>query len=105
MIPRNNNASDHRPMGNLGPYNINRFMQQNGLTHSVLDWSGIGDNFTTPLDVLREMEMLATSRMVDVQASRDMIDIMLDQQINNLLPTGLPDGTEFAHKTGSLGYL
>jgi beta-lactamase class A len=105
MITLSDNTAAHILVRILGADNINRFMQQNGLTHSVLDWSGIGDNLTTPLDVLREMEMLATSRMVDAQASRDMIDIMLDQQINNLLPPGLPDGTEFAHKTGALGNL
>src|SRR5204863_6755960 len=45
------------------------------------------------------------SRMVDARSSSDMISIMLEQEINNLLPPGLPDGTPFAHKTGALGYL
>jgi hypothetical protein len=89
----------------LGPDNINRFMQANGLKNSVLDWSGYGDNLTTPLDVMREMEMLATSEMVDAPASKQMISTMLRQQINNLLPVGLPGGTPFAHKTGNLDSL
>lgn len=89
----------------LGPDNINYFMQQTGLSDSLLDWSGIGDNLTTPNDVLRVMEMLATSRMVDADASKQMIDIMLDQQVNNLLAPGLPEGTPFAHKHGALNAL
>ncbi|HKP54239.1 MAG TPA: serine hydrolase [Chloroflexia bacterium] len=89
----------------LGPDNINRFMRQNGLNHSLLDWSGIGDNLTTPIDVLHEMELIATSQMVDAEASRQMIEIMLDQQVNNLLAPGLPEGTPFAHKHGNLGSL
>ena len=86
----------------LGPDNINRLMQRNGLTDSILDWSGSGDNLTTPTDVLREMELLAASRMVSASASKEMVDIMLDQQVNNLAAPGLPAGTPFAHKHGAL---
>jgi beta-lactamase class A len=89
----------------LGPDNINLFLQQNGLSDSLLDWSGIGDNLTTPRDVLRVMEMLVTSQMVNAPASRQMVDIMLDQQVNNLLAPGLPNGTPFAHKHGALDAL
>ena len=105
MITLSDNTSAHLLVRTLGPDNINRFMQQNGLTHSYLDWSGVGDNLTTPLDVLRELEMLATSKMVDAKASSDMLSILLGQQINNLLPVGLPDGVPFAHKTGALDSL
>ncbi|MEO6457843.1 MAG: serine hydrolase [Chloroflexia bacterium] len=86
----------------LGPDNINRFMQKNGLTDSLLDWNGSGDNLTTPRDVLREMEMLATSQMVNAEASKQMVEIMLDQQVNNLAAPGLPANTPFAHKHGAL---
>ncbi|MBF6613327.1 MAG: serine hydrolase [Chloroflexi bacterium] len=86
----------------LGPDNINRFMKQNGLDNSLLDWTGVGDNLTTPIDMMREMEMIATSQMVDADSSKQMIEMMLDQQINNLIPPGLPDGVPYAHKTGAL---
>jgi hypothetical protein len=89
----------------LGPDNINNTMQQNGLTHSVLEWDGGGDNLTTPVDMLHAFELLATSRMINAQASKDMVSLLLDQEINNLLPPGLPAGTPFAHKTGALDYL
>jgi beta-lactamase class A len=105
MITVSDNTSAHLLVRTLGPDNINRFMQANGLASSVLDWSGYGDNLTTPLDMLREMEMLSTSQMVDAAASKQQIGIMLNQQINNMLPVGLPDGTPFAHKTGNLDSL
>lgn len=105
MITVSDNTAASLLVRTLGPDNINRFMRQNGLSKSRLDWSGVGDNLTTPLDVLREMEMVATSRMVDAEASRQMVEIMLDQQINNLLPPGLPDEARIAHKTGSLDAL
>lgn len=105
MITVSDNTAAAFLVRNLGEDNINRFMQQNGLKHSLLDWSGDGDNLTTPLDVLREMEMIATSSMVDAASSADMLNTMLDQQINNRLPLGLPDEARIAHKTGDLNGL
>lgn len=105
MISVSDNTAAHLLVRTLGPDNINNFMRQNGLDHSYLDWSGVGENLTTPLDVLREMELVSTSRMVDAEASKQMISVMLNQQINNLLPVGLPDNTQIAHKTGALDSL
>lgn len=102
MVTVSDNTSAHMLVRILGPDNINSFMQRNGLQSSLLDWSGVGDNLTTPLDMLRELELIATSRMVDAGASKQMVDLMLDQQINDLLPPGLPDGARIAHKTGAL---
>ncbi|HUP28466.1 MAG TPA: serine hydrolase [Chloroflexia bacterium] len=105
MVTVSDNTAAHLLVRTLGPDNINRFMQRNGLSHSYLDWSGVGDNLTTPLDVLRELEMMATSDMVDAEASKQMIEMMLDQQVNNLAAPGLPAGVPFAHKHGSLDAL
>jgi beta-lactamase class A len=102
MITFSDNTAASLLVRTLGPDNINRFMKQNGLTRSVLDWSGEGDNLTTPLDVLREMEMLATSQMVDAESSKEMVEIMLEQQINYIMAPGLPEGPRFAHKHGAL---
>ena len=102
MITLSDNTAAELLVRNLGPDNINRFMQQNGLKDSVLEWYTSADNLTTPIDMLREMEMVATSRMVDADSSRQMVDMMLDQQISDLFPPGLPAGAKLAHKTGSL---
>ncbi|MDQ3707199.1 MAG: serine hydrolase [Chloroflexota bacterium] len=105
MITLSDNTSSELLVRNLGPDNINRFMQQNGLKDSFLNWTGTGDNLTTPIDVLREMELVATSQMVDAESSRQMVETMLDQKIIDLFPPGLPSGGRLAHKTGSLGGL
>ena len=105
MITVSDNTAAALLVRNLGPDNINAFMGQIGLNHSVLNWSGNGDNLTTPLDVLHEMELIATSHMVDADSSADMLNIMLDQQINNRLPVDLPDEARIAHKTGDLNGL
>jgi beta-lactamase class A len=105
MIQLSDNTAAALLVRILGPDNINRFMQHNGLKSSVLNWSGSGDNLTTPLDVLRELEMMATSQMVNASSSGAMIEMMLGQQINNRLPRGLPPEARIAHKTGDLGSL
>jgi hypothetical protein len=105
MITISDNTSAALLVRNLGADNINRFMQQNGFTHSVLDWSGVGDNMTTPLDMMHDLEMIATSRMVDAESSGEMLNMLLDQQINNRLPVDLPPEARVAHKTGDLDSL
>jgi beta-lactamase class A len=105
MITVSDNTAAALLVRNLGPDNINGFMRQLGLNHSVLDWSGGGDNLTTPLDVMRVMEMIATSQMVDAGSSAEMLDTMLGQQINNRLPVNLPGEARIAHKTGDLNGL
>jgi beta-lactamase class A len=102
MVKRSDNTTSVLLVRTLGPDNIVRFMQQNGLKNSVLDWYGSGDNLTTPIDVLHVLEMIATSQMVDAESSREMVDMMLGQQFNDLLAPGLPQGGRFAHKTGEL---
>src|SRR5207253_5075437 len=48
MITLSDNTAAEMLVRTLGPDNIQNFMRQNGFTHSVLDWSGVGDNLTTP---------------------------------------------------------
>jgi beta-lactamase class A len=105
MVQVSDNTSAALLVRVLGPNSINRHMKELGLNDSILDWDGAGDNLTTPLDMLKVFEMIATSAMVDQESSGEMIELMLGQQINNLLPPGLPDGTDFAHKTGALDKL
>lgn len=86
----------------LGADNVSRFMNRTGLSDSMFDWEGDDGPYTTPNDMLRLLELLATSRLVDAASSQEMVDLMLSQQINNLLPEGLPEDAQMAHKTGVL---
>jgi beta-lactamase class A len=105
MVTLSDNTAASLLVRVLGPGNISRFMSRNGLSDSVFNWEADNGPYTTPNDMLRLLEMLATSRMVDARSSSEMVDLMLGQQINNLLPPGLPDDTQIAHKTGALDYL
>jgi beta-lactamase class A len=102
MITLSDNTAAHLLVRTLDPDNISRFMQANGFTRSVLDWSGEGDNLTTPVDMLHEMEMIATSQMVDADSSKQMAEMLLDQQKNNIMAPGVPPEARFGHKHGAL---
>jgi beta-lactamase class A len=106
MIQQSSNEAAVYLVNTLGPDNINNTLRNLGLSKSLLNWwDPNGDNLTTPRDVMHLLQLMATSRLVDTRASQDMINIMLDQAHNDLLPQGLPGGTPFAHKTGSLDFL
>jgi beta-lactamase class A len=63
-----------------------------------------GDEYflTTPADVLRFLELLASGALVSREASEEMTGVLLRQQIANRLPAYLPEEAKVAHKTGDL---
>jgi beta-lactamase class A len=83
-----------------GVDNINAGLQRLGLTGSLLDFSG--DNLTTAADMNHLLELIATDQVLDRDSCRYILDVMLKQELNDLLPQGLPTEVAMAHKTGSL---
>lgn len=59
-------------------------------------------NVTTPADIARLFRLLLLGQVVSPEASREMLDLLARQEINDRLPAALPDGTWVAHKTGNL---
>lgn len=57
---------------------------------------------TSPDDLARLLTLMAQRRLVDEWSSSQMVSILEGSEINTLLPQGLPDDIEIAHKTGSL---
>ena len=105
MISVSDNTAGAFLLRQLGVDSVNSFFSRIGFSRSILNIDGYGDNLTTPLDVQHELEMLATSRIVDAASSREIVSYMLGQQINDRLPQGLPPEARIAHKTGDLDYL
>lgn len=60
------------------------------------------NNVVTAYDLMLIYENLAEYKFVDSAASRDMIDILLQQKHNNRIPAKLPLEVKVAHKTGSI---
>jgi len=70
--------------------------------HSELERE-FGLGMTTPREMARLMERIATGRTVDRAASDEMLAILKQQQTRDLIPRLLPgeeDGVEVANKTG-----
>ncbi len=57
-------------------------------------------NSTTAFDLMAIYEKLAKGEVVSEQASQEMIDILLDQKFNEIIPAHLPKEVKVAHKTG-----
>jgi beta-lactamase class A len=60
------------------------------------------NNTTTAYDLLLLFEKMAKGEIISAHASESMINILLDQRFNEIIPAGLPAGIKVAHKTGNI---
>lgn len=60
------------------------------------------NNSTTAYDLMIILEKMADSQVVSPAASQAMINILLDQRFNEIIPARLPDTVKVAHKTGNI---
>ena len=59
-------------------------------------------NTATASDLALLLEALKNGRAVTETMDSMMIDVLLDQQFNEMIPADLPDGVRVAHKTGQI---
>ena len=59
-------------------------------------------NTTTAHDLMVIFEKMAAGQVVSPEASNAMIDILLDQKFDNIIPARLPKDVKVAHKTGDI---
>jgi beta-lactamase class A len=59
-------------------------------------------NTTTAFDLMVIFENMAAGKTVSPEASKSMIDILLDQRFNDIIPARLPKDVKVAHKTGDI---
>ena len=60
------------------------------------------NNTITAHGLMILFEKMAKDETVNPAASKAMIDILLDQKFNDIIPAELPAGVKVAHKTGSI---
>ena len=60
------------------------------------------NNTTTAYDLLMIFEKMANGKIISDKACGDMINILLDQKYNTIIPALLPKEVKVAHKTGSI---
>jgi beta-lactamase class A len=58
------------------------------------------NNQVTAYDLMLLFEKIAKEEMVNAEASKAMINILLDQKFNDIIPAQLPAEVKVAHKTG-----
>jgi beta-lactamase class A len=59
-------------------------------------------NTTNARDLMVIFEKMAAGKTVSPEASQAMIDILLDQRFNEIIPARLPKDVKVAHKTGDI---
>jgi len=60
------------------------------------------NNTITAHGLMILFEKIGKGETVNPAASKAMIDILLDQKFNEIIPAELPAGVKVAHKTGSI---
>jgi beta-lactamase class A len=59
-------------------------------------------NTTNAYDLMVIFEKMASGKTVSAEASQAMIDVLLDQRFNEMIPARLPKDVKVAHKTGDI---
>ena len=110
MIIVSSNFSTNLIIELVGAKNVSATMQQLG-TKDIHVLRGVEDgkafakglnNTITAHGLMILFEKMAKGETVNPAASQAMIDILLDQKFNEIIPAELPAGMKVAHKTGSI---
>lgn len=88
-------------MKTLGEYGIDGVTVLRGVED--IKAFDLGMNNTVTANGLAKLyTLLAQKKLIDENSSNQMIEILLQQKFNTLIPGLLPDGVKVAHKTGSI---
>ena len=60
------------------------------------------DNYGSPADIAKLLEMIATKRIAPAPMTQRMIELMLQCDVRDRLPSRIPDGVYVANKTGGM---
>jgi beta-lactamase class A len=110
MIVRSSNLATNNVIELIGAPRVMTLMRSIG-ANDVQVLRGVEDdkayhagmnNTTTAYDLALIFKTLTESRAVSAEASKEMLEVLLEQEFNDGIPAGLPKGTRVAHKTGSI---
>jgi LysM repeat protein/beta-lactamase class A len=107
MVVMSDNDAANRLLELFGARGVNANLQALGLggTRLVNPFGSVpvnagAANVTTPADMVRLMDLLASEQLVSVQASREMRALLAQSQDGSKLRRGLPTDAKLAHKSG-----
>lgn len=110
MIVRSGNLATNLVIEHVNADSVNRTMQKIG-ADGIRVLRGVEDmpafeagmnNETTARGMAVMYQRLAEGAILDEDAREEVISILKDQHYRNMIPAGLPDEVEVAHKTGSI---
>jgi beta-lactamase class A len=111
MIVRSSNLATNILIEKVGAEQVNNFLQELDID-SVIVMRGVEDNAAFRLGLnnsasarglTQMMKLIAEEKVVSPLASKEMIQIMLEQEFNESIPALLPVTARVAHKTGWTG--
>lgn len=101
MITISHNYAALSLVQEAGLSNIANFLKQQGFVNSNVK----SPPSTTAVDIALFFEKLYEGHFAGPDSTKQMIDLLRKQQLNDRIPKYLPDGTEVAHKTGELDFV
>ena len=113
MIIVSSNFATNLIIQKVGAENVTNSMRQLG-AQDIQVLRGVEDdkafekgliNTTTAHDLMVIFEKIAKGEAVNAEASQAMINILLDQKFNDIIPALLPPDVKVAHKTGSITHV
>jgi len=113
MIIVSSNFATNLIIQKVGAENVTQSMRELG-AKDIQVLRGVEDNkafekgvinTTTAHDLALIFEKIAKGEAVSAEASQAMINILLDQKFNEIIPALLPPGVKVAHKTGSITHV
>ncbi|MFP4094324.1 MAG: serine hydrolase [Cyclobacteriaceae bacterium] len=108
MIIASSNLATNIVIELVGAQNVTQTLRDMG-ANDIMVLRGVEDtkayraglsNTTTAYDLMLMFEAIARGEAASEEASQEMIDILLDQQFNEMIPAQLPEEVKVAHKTG-----
>lgn len=110
MITKSSNLATNIVIEIVGAENVNATMRSMG-AKDIMVLRGVEDdkafqagrnNTVTAYDLMLLFDQLAMGRAMSVEASKAMIDILLDQYYKDVIPAKLPASVKVANKSGSI---
>ena len=108
MITVSSNLATNLIIERVGAPNVTQTMRELG-AKDIQVRRGVEDgkafkqglnNTTTPYDLMLIFEAIAQGRAVNTEASNAMVNTLLEQRFNDVIPAKLPKAVKVAHKTG-----
>lgn len=107
MIQDSDNIATNLIIDAVGMPAVNEYASEIGLTQTVLnrrmmDFAAGDENYTSANDVARMLQLIYQGKLVNSGMSEFALDLLKGQHDDAGLLEGLPAGSVFAHKTGTL---